>query len=448
MSSRIVNRSNSPVQLDLLGAEGGVEQITLEYGGRGYAQLFFDHRPGSGLVLETDKLEVVDSSAGSTVAVSAGPENLLLEEIVFDGSLAEFVFAGDVDQLRAAAGSGGTINHVEVGTVRAVHALDYFFQDFYAESMGDADTDMSFFDAAGLSSLMVAQDISNVTFLDPNSTNALFSQNKYRDVEVGGIVTGSGFYGSGINEFVVANEADEEIALGDSFLWFNAKGATIDAVSVQRGDVESCTFLAEKNLEYFEVADGNFVASTVASVNKIEFVYIAGDVDAESQLQASDRLGSRIRKVICGGEFAGTVSVTRVDNVMVGFDGQGRRRAENDEFRGSDLTGTISSILSIGDVNVTGAIRNATLSLSNRSLNSILAEDGLEDVTISFPRKVKLIMVGYLNGNPRMIVNPEANVSGSINARALGKMYYTGELDDNLRLPARVGWIEDGIPDP
>ena len=338
------------------------------------------------------------------------------------------------------------VKNVTLGQVRAVHALDYLFQNFYADAMGNADNEFNMFDAVGLSSLVVGEDVINVLFLDPNSTNAASSPNRYKRIEVGGVVAGSEFHGAGLDELLVKNTLGQEVAVDDTRFWMVVKGAAMNDARILQGDVNGSTFYATKRIRRFEVDDGDMNGSTVWSNSKIDYAYVSGDVDSESTFQAAGTLSGGINRLICGGELAGTVSAIRLNEMMVGFDEQGRRLVEDEEFTGSDFTGSASGTLSIGGINVTGAIRGGSLTTQYFSIGSVFAEDGLEDVTISAKKKVKYVVVGCLNGDYRKIVNPEADVSGAISARSLGRMFYTGQLADNMRLPAKVGFIQDGIP--
>ena len=60
-------------------------------------------------------------------------------------------------------------------------------------------------------------------------------------------------------------------------------------------------------------------------------------------------------------------------------------------------------------------------------------------------------MVGYLGGRRSFIVNGEADVSGIINVNRLGRLYYTGELNESLEDDIRnnirfKGPVVDDVP--
>jgi hypothetical protein len=58
-------------------------------------------------------------------------------------------------------------------------------------------------------------------------------------------------------------------------------------------------------------------------------------------------------------------------------------------------------------------------------------------------------MVGFIDGKVKNIANLEADVSGSVNSNGLGRLYYTGELDENMLLPTenRGPIVDVSVPD-
>ncbi len=156
-----------------------------------------------------------------------------------------------------------------------------------------------------------------------------------------------------------------------------------------------------------------------------------GDIASGVSVRVSHYTGKLVQ-ASCGGNMAGYLYGGKIGEVLAGFDTDGKKLAENGDFNGSDITGTISAFLGISKISSTGKIKNAILSSSYSSITNIFAEDGFEDATISAYKTITRIMVGFLDGNRWKIVNENADVSGSVTARTLGRIYYTGTLEEDI----------------
>ena len=131
---------------------------------------------------------------------------------------------------------------------------------------------------------------------------------------------------------------------------------------------------------------------------------------------------------------------------MVGFDREGKRLPENQEFNGADYTGQITAFFAIKELNVTGVIRNAIVQSAAGAITSVFAEDGIENTSLTALLRITRVMVGYKNGRRNKIVNEIADVSGTFNARKLGRLYYTGTQTVNLNQVRHTGPIVDDMP--
>ena len=152
-----------------------------------------------------------------------------------------------------------------------------------------------------------------------------------------------------------------------------------------------------------------------------------------------------INCISSGGSLGANISSVYVNKVHAGVDQSDRRLPETDDFTGADVTGSIGAILRLKEVSATGAIRNATLQSNFGHITNVFAEDGFIDSTAQAGKTVKRIMVGYMAGKRNHIVNESADVSGSVNARKLGRIYYTGSRTIDLSGARRVGPLVDDV---
>ncbi|MCK5272248.1 MAG: hypothetical protein KAJ52_06705, partial [Sedimentisphaerales bacterium] len=175
---------------------------------------------------------------------------------------------------------------------------------------------------------------------------------------------------------------------------------------------------------------GNITGSSIASRAFITHLYAAGDVSDDSSVSADSYYYSQIYSIITGGDFAGYVSSYWIHNVQIGFDSNGSRLTENDDFTGSDFTGTLLVGTGLAKLSVTGRIEDAYISSGTGSIYNICAEDGFINTTAYAAYYISRITVGYIDGlrHYLYVANYEADVSGTIATTYLGRIIYTGEV--------------------
>ncbi|HPY78090.1 MAG TPA: hypothetical protein PLQ45_09625, partial [Anaerohalosphaeraceae bacterium] len=248
------------------------ENLQFIHAGSGQILLTVGQQPGSGKVVELLWLEIQNSKTDSMISgenlTTAG--NLYLRQMILAGSLRELRFAGLIDAVVAAAGSKGTVERSELGTVGSVEAANYKFRDFAADSLGDAEIPESVFNAKSLKNLTIANDITNVLFFEDNTGNnydrmavggtikdSTFKGHNYGDIEVNGIITDSTFTGRRAKTILVKNTDQEDMAISGSTFTFTGTGAALNTLRVLEGDVSSSSFTASKSIGIFEVRNGN-----------------------------------------------------------------------------------------------------------------------------------------------------------------------------------------------
>ncbi|MBN1765586.1 MAG: hypothetical protein JW860_10040 [Sedimentisphaerales bacterium] len=453
------------------------QQMEIHYSGSGWAELTVDQKP-TGKIVELHTLSVLRSGSGSRLELVALDEEgeWALDEIVLDGSLSTLVFPGSVDMLRAISGTHGTVKDVALGAVRDVNTFRYGYTVFEADSLGDPDLTGRLFNVQGVSELMIDGNIDNVTFLNSDSRNI------FKTMLIGGIINKSTFYGMTIDSLLVQNVLEEEIAINETSFRMDDFRGIIKEVQVEEGDVVGSTFSAGRKVVDFVIANGNLeesyiqaasqsgsigdvivsrqeeggsegagniINTVIQTVKKIKEVRADGQISGESQIAATGLISSQIKKITTGSDCAAAITSTRVNEVLVGFERNGRRIDEDDSFSGADFTGTIEGLLSIKKLSATGKILGAELSSMYGSISSIFAEDGFIDTALETATKVKEIIVGYLDGKRSFnkIVNYLADVTGSINTHDLGRIYFTGIEDLILSAikPEKIGPIQDDV---
>jgi len=473
------------------------ENLQFIHAGSGQILLTVGQQPGSGKVVELLWLEIQNSKTDSIISgenlTTAG--NLYLGQMILNGSLRELRFAGLIDAVVAAAGSKGTLERAELGAVGSVDAANYNFQDFAAESLGDAEIDESVFNAKSLKNLDIAGDITNVLLLEENTDNnygqiavggtidgSTFEGHNYGDIEVNGIITDSSFTGRRAKTILVKNTDQEDIAISGSTFTFTGTGAALDTLRVLEGDVSSSNFTVSTKMGLFEVRNGNLSggkiqangpggqigtllirraadgteedsagnitgSAQITAYRKMGKIHADGDIASGVSVRVSHYTGKLVQ-ASCGGNMAGYLYGGKIGEVLAGFDADGKKLAENDAFSGSDITGTISAFLGISKISATGKLNGASITSSYSSITNLFAEDGFEETTVSAYKTITRIMVGFLDGNRWKVVNENADVSGSVTARTLGRIYYTGTLaEDVVSDDTRIsGPLYDVIP--
>ena len=97
-------------------------------------------------------------------------------------------------------------------------------------------------------------------------------------------------------------------------------------------------------------------------------------------------------------------------------------------------------------MSATGRIEGASILSRVGSITNVFVEDGIEDSTISAAvGTITRIMVGYEGGHRNRMMNSSADISGTIVARRVGRIYYTGANTADLRRIARIGPVVDDV---
>ena len=453
------------------------ERLILTYSGPGRAELLAWQRP-NGQITETVKLTIVAGNAASSVRLINNTTygNIDLQEIVLDGSLRNLIYDGRAEAITATEGTIGVIASATLGQVERIDTGNYIWSNLDADELGDPelpDGQYADFNTAGFTNISIAGDAQGVRFLQNGS------RNRYNQIDVGGIVTNCRFFGMSVNSLTVANKQDENIAIDQCILDCGEMGGSLGQITVEAGDIAGSTFTAGRYIGTIELGDGNLDGCTIevtenvgsilnvmvgdssqsesekgnivnTAINAgwlIRRVHADGDIDANSSIDASGLFSSMIDRVSCRGDFSGRVFTILLNNLLAGYDRLGNKVTEQKQkeyYSGSDISGSISCYFRLGHASATGKIKNASFQSDAGSIISLLAEDGFEDSSVQANRGlVYRVMVGYENGQRGIIVNSNADVSGSIRTYYLGRLYYTGTIDDNMTLPSRRGPIVD-----
>ena len=428
----VVNSSETSRELTTINNKA----INLKISGAGQAELALTQQPG-GKVVALHTLTVSGTNLGSEISLTTTePNGLSLDSISLGGSLRQLNCPLDVGEV---SGSGvGFVLDAQFGEVTQLNAPGYRFIHFTADGLGDAAATGLQFSAAAVMTLDVHGDVRNITLLAPQSNNLLLRGT------VDGVVSDSTLYGA-IWNFEVKNTNNADVAMDRCSLVSIAASGLINAVNISQGDMVQTTIGAIRGIGQVILSDGDMTGCQIDGTRRVGRVYVSGNMDDTTSVSATGN-GGRIEWVICGGNCGATLNAGRISHIETGFDNDRKRRAENETFTGGDFTGTASSTYGIGEVNATGKISGATMSASFGIVNSVFAEDGFENSTINAAWLVKRLMVGYLDGWRGHVQNADADVSGTINTRYLGRIYYTGQLDPNTTIPDAHGPIVDDRP--
>ena len=191
---------------------------------------------------------------------------------------------------------------------------------------------------------------------------------------------------------------------------------------------------------------GHITNTQIFAFKNIHWVHADGEISGANISTNTSQLKATVNQISSGGNLNATVSSTKINTIHAGVDQSDRRLPEDEDFTGADISGTFSSVLQLKEVSATGVIRNATLRSSINNIENIFAEDGFINSNVSAANSVARIMVGYLKGNRRNVINDQADVSGSVNSRKLGRIYSTGEQDINTDNVRRVGPLVENDP--
>jgi len=452
------------------------ESMQVTYTGPGQAVLTVSQRP-NGKIVDIESLDISGGGYGSAlnfVRINQDAE-WLIDEVILNGSLKDLIFPGAVNTITGGENLYGLIWNAELGDVQSVNAPLFQLFDVQVDSLGDETSGEYGFNVLRLRNLDVLSDINNMTFLDSGNSNC------YGNITVEGVIRDSDFYGYAIDSLLVKNQDEVPDAIDNSNFHIDNFGGYIRNVTVAEGNVVDSAFNAGRRIDSFEITNGNLEQTSISApgsgamigrviVNRqdgapddqgsnitdssitsrafITSLYAAGDVSDDSSVSADSYYYSYIYSIITGGDFAGSVSSYWVQNVQIGFDSTGTRLAEDDDFTGSDFTGTLYAGIGLAKLSVTGRIEGAYISSGTGSIYNICAEDGFIDSTAYAAYYISRITVGYIDGLRYYlyVANYEADVSGTIATTYLGRIIYTGDIltddeDNDLLDLSNVSWV-------
>ncbi len=426
-----------------------------------------------GDIKDLTSLIILQSNSRSEVVLANIDDigDLTLDEIVINDSLGRLIFGGDVETITAPDDAEGKVSRVSIGSVQDVLTPGLEYTSFQADSLGDADTTGHRFLATGLKNLQVLGDVANIQILPRRSTNSL------GDIVIDGVITDSEFNSRSLSSLTVNNLDNADVAVSSSTFYLLGRKAKIGSVTIEQGDIDSTLLYSEGNIKQVTIEDGNLTNSAITApiedgkigkvivrdqdgpgntngnIDNVEIsadksiltIHADGDVSSTVEMTADGSRRSRINRVSSGGDFAGSIQSTRLGDVLIGYDLNKDQLDEDDTYTGSDFTGTAQSTFDLKSVKVTGSVTDATLVSLVRSINHISAEDGFTDTIVSATKNIKRIMVGYEEGRRSSIVNSKADVSGTIYADKLGRVYFTGDEALDLSNVSKIGPVHDDV---
>lgn len=446
------------------------ERLELTLTGTGLASLAFDQRPGSGVVitLRTLTLQGTDSKTVVQLRNLDNPGNIILEEIILDGPLAQLEMLGQLDVITAIEASKGTIKQLDMGDLLAINAPNYRIKVLAAENLGDPNEAQGEFDLQRVDQLLVGSDINNIRFLNNSRRNV------YKEIIVGGVIIDSSFFGTSIKSLSVDNQDDQTNALDNATFTFSEKNSRLKRAWIARGNVANSNFFFSKRIDHLELVDGNLesttiqatgrkgmirtilirrlgnqpnenagnmIDSSISATKRIHWVHADGQISGTTRFATSTSLpGATVNRISSGGDLTANINSVIINKIHAGVDQNDQRLSEDEDFTGANITGTIFGILRLREVSATGSISDATLQCNFGSIINIFAEDGFTNTTVQVAKNISRIMIGYINGKRNQVINTQADVSGTISARKLGRIYSTGsQVDINLDNVRRIG---------
>ncbi|MBN2131964.1 MAG: hypothetical protein JW741_20855, partial [Sedimentisphaerales bacterium] len=447
--------------------------------GPGQASLQVDQRP-DGTLIALHELDLTGTRPDTEVSFvnRDNPGDLSLDAFSLDGSLQLLDLEADLQAFEAPAGSRGAVKFCRLGRLRSLDAPNHSFQEFHVAALGEPDAQNLSFDAARLTELYVAGDVDGIRFFSPGHRNI------YRTVIIDGRVVESVFYGLMLLDFRVRNLADADLAFDASALDFRTDNGRIRRAIFDQGDVVDSFLAANRAIDYVELSDGNLTDTSVSAIHssssigdflvlsdaapgpdsprgnitgvgfsvyrRFDRLHADGNIDENTSLYFRNTFAGKLNELSSAGHCAATLGAGRIMDIRVGYDRNATPLPESDSFTGSDFSGSASVIFLLKEINVTGAIRDASLATTYPGvgyIGNVYAQDGCLDSNLSAERTIRRIMIGYENGNRRQIMNLDADVSGTIATRALGRLYYTGSIDDlTLDINRNVGPVHDDNP--
>ena len=450
-----VDRSNPELSFTLIGNE----QIDVTMTGPGQATFDVSYNPENGNVIAINEVTISGTNAASTLNIqnSDNPENILIESLKVNGSLYSLSCQGDIDTISTDSLYYLYIYNLNVVNLETMELPRFGILNFTADTIGIADPEETTgysatkteVNARFIRYMYINKDIFNINLFDSTYSNIFFK------LEVDGRIVGSNIYCKYMRDFLVRNSDGNEHAMFDT----NIESQThIFYLTVEDGDLTDCNIssntgsLLSLELENGSISNtkiyaygfirsvsinsnsdedkGNILnTSTISSSTGIQRIYLAGEFEKGSAIGGTY---ATISRMICKGNFSGTLSAYRLGNLYVGYNEYARRIAEDDSYTGADFTGGVSITYQIGTIYITGKMRgdnsgDATISSTASTITMISIEDGAQGY-IKASNYIGSIMVGMVNGNRGYIVNRDADVDLEVSTSILGRIYYTGEL--------------------
>ncbi len=477
-----INQSSSP--FEILTLDGDRLQLEIQGPGQVVWEVVRDQKTNRIISSKSLGIQGTDKNSQFTFKNLDQPGEISSDELTIDNSLMSLSYQGHVDEVKSLSGSKGTLELLDVGSAIAIDLPEFNIKQLDADNLGDPNfmaNDPNFIEpilfAKSLPVLNVSQDIDQLQLMDANS------RNRFKSIHIGGVINDSFVFGLGIDSLVVDNSSDLASAIFRTEFDFILPGSRIEHVQVKQGSVVSSDFNCRARVGRFEILNGDLFSSEIIVSQKggeIRSVMVHSDPvldpnDTRGNIQFSTISAARrilrihadnvlnvsqfntliaTRKasinLVTAKQMSGTnVSSLNIREILIGVDKNAERLAEPEggNFTGGDISGgSISSSFTLKKVSATGQIIGVGIS-SGRHVTNVFAEDGLINSTVSAGINVSKIHIGYLDGNRKNIVNENADAIATINARRLGRVFYTGTRDLNLSNTRRIGTIRDDVPD-
>ncbi|MCF7958687.1 MAG: peptidylprolyl isomerase [Phycisphaerae bacterium] len=452
------------------------ERIQIDLTGPGELVVSVSQDSDTDIVLSIESIRATHTNGRTKIFISNldNPGHVQLGEFAFERSLNYLACEGTISSIVVAPEFKPSVREFIAQTIREIDAPGCKVDRINVDNLGDSNQDTTQegylrLDIAAVRDVMVSQDVTNVVIMDSQSRNT------YRNVQVGGVLNNAAFYGVSISKMVVANKDQVENAIDSSGIVLSN---TLGHLIVNQGHIANDSYIyAAKKIAKLEILDGNLqdssietsdtgraqiglitvnaanhviddpnrgniTGSSISSRSSIKSIHADGLIDPNTVIENS-YFFSTLDTVSSGGDCGAMIRSGKINSVLAGVDQKGKRLSEGGGFTGSDITGRIFANMTLKTVMATGNIglgnefsTAATVACSYGSIGNVFAEDGL-NANISAGKEVKRVMVGFTNGYRRDLANSAADVAGSVNAKRLGRLYYTGQKDADMTLPAK-----------
>ena len=467
---------NNGVLLELIIDEDNPESIqtlsndqTVKFAidGRGQVHVFANVNPDTGNITEIFEIEINGTNSGTVIDIlnTDDPHNLDVKYITINDSVRSLTCHGTIEQIRTTSTKNHKLKNLSCQHVEEIILSKFAIDVLQLDSLGvkdeegingvsDTKTNVI---AKYIREIDVNEDVSNVDFFQGDYSN------KYKLIDIDGVVVGSRFYGHSIREFIIGNKNSEDTAFYESACYTSSY---IRELYIYRGDISNSSLVTQRGyIRELTVQDGNISdayivvgnssmkklvvngsdlnqnngnvdGSTLISADaNIDNIYIKGDFAKTCEIDANNN----IKEIIIGGQCAGRIEVFRLKELLVGYDIKGKRLQESGDFTGSDYTGDLLSTLDIKEIKITGQMRDDNTGESNivstyGNIKNLYIEDNARGYVYA-GKDITTIMVGLIDGKRKHIANEDAEVHLDVNARSLKRLYYTGTRDEELTLP-------------